>query len=52
MIGRVWSWIGVALLYVAGMGFFHWLGGLSSAADAIQRWGRASGERRRRRVSL
>ncbi len=46
----MWSWIGIAVLYVLGMGFFRWLGGISAAADAISRWGRASAERRRRRL--
>jgi hypothetical protein len=38
----MWNWIWIAVLYVLGMGFFRWLGGLGSAADAIKRWGRAS----------
>jgi hypothetical protein len=41
------SWFVVAALYVLGMGFFRWLGGIGAAADAIQRWGRSVGERRR-----
>lgn len=41
------TWIGIALLYVLGMGLFSWLGGISSAADAFSRWGRATAERRR-----
>jgi hypothetical protein len=44
-------WIGIAALYLMGMGFFRWLGGISAAADAISRWGRATAERRRRAVS-
>ena len=43
----MWSWIEIALLYLLGMGFFCWLGGISSAADALSRWGRATAERRR-----
>lgn len=43
------SWFWVAVLYAIGMGFFHLLGGIGSAATAIQRWGRATGERRRPR---
>jgi hypothetical protein len=44
-----WIWIGA--LYVLGMGFFRWLGGIGAAATAIQRWGHASAEKRRRTVS-
>jgi hypothetical protein len=44
----MWSWIWIAVLYALGMGFFHWLGGIGAAANAIQRWGNATGERRRR----
>jgi hypothetical protein len=41
------SWIEIVLLYVLGMGLLGWLGGISSAADAIERWGRETAERRR-----
>lgn len=41
------TWIGIALLYLLGMGLFGWLGGISSAGDALSRWGRATAERRR-----
>jgi len=47
----MWSWIGIAVLYVLGMSFFRWLGGIGAAADAIERWGRATGKRRRRTSS-
>ncbi|HZT16049.1 MAG TPA: hypothetical protein VFA19_08880 [Gaiellaceae bacterium] len=47
----MWGWLWVAALYVAGMGLFRWLGGIGAAADAIRRWGHASGERHRRRAS-
>jgi hypothetical protein len=47
----MWSWIEIALLYLLGMGFFCWLGGISAAADALSRWGRATAERRRRALS-
>jgi hypothetical protein len=47
----MWSWVVVAVLYVLGMSFFHWLGGIGAAADAIQRWGHAVGERHRRHRS-
>jgi len=43
----MWGWLGIAVLYVLGMGFFRWLGGIGAAADAIQRWGHSVGERRR-----
>jgi hypothetical protein len=39
--GGSMSWIVVALLYVAGIGFFHWLGGIGAAADALRKWGRS-----------
>jgi len=47
----MWSWIGIAVLYVLGMSFFRWLGGIGAAADAIERWGHATAERRRRTSS-
>jgi hypothetical protein len=43
----MFSWIGIGLLYLLGMGLFGWLGGISAAGDAISRWGRATAERRR-----
>jgi hypothetical protein len=43
----MWGWIGIAALYVLGMGLFHWLGGLGAAAEGIRSWGRATAERRR-----
>ena len=46
-----WSWIEVVALYLLGMGFLCWLGGISSAADAISRWGRATAESRRGAVT-
>jgi hypothetical protein len=48
----VWSWIVTGVLYVLGIGFFRWLGGIGAAADAFERWGRATAERRRRPLSL
>lgn len=45
------GWIWIAVLYMLGMGLFHWLGGIGAAADAIKRWGHASGVRRRRTSS-
>jgi hypothetical protein len=47
----MWGWIWVVVLYVLGMSFYQWLGGLGAAADAIQRWGHATAERRRRTSS-
>jgi hypothetical protein len=47
----VMSWIEIVLLYGLGMGLFCWLGGISSAADAFSRWGRATAERRRSEVA-
>ena len=47
IIDHMWSWLVIAGLYVLGMGFFRWLGGISAASDAIQRWGQSVGERRR-----
>ena len=41
------NWIAVVALYALGMGFFRWLGGISAAASAISRWGRAASERHR-----
>jgi hypothetical protein len=48
----MWGWIWVVVLYVLGIGFFHWLGGIGAAADAIQRWGHSTAKRRRRTRSL
>jgi hypothetical protein len=47
----VLGWIWIVLLYVLGMSVFHLLGGLGAAADAIQRWGHSTAERRRRTSS-
>ena len=48
----MWSWIGIAALYVLGIGLFRWLGGVAAAGDAIASWGRATAERRRRAGAL
>jgi hypothetical protein len=45
--GSMWGWVVVISLYALGMGFFHLLGGLGAAADAIQQWGRSSSAARR-----
>ena len=42
----MWDWVVIAVLYVLGIGFFRWLGGIGAAADAIQRWGHSVGRRR------
>ena len=34
------------VLYCAGMGCFHLLGGFGSAAKALQSWGESNGRRR------
>ena len=47
------SWIILGVAYVCAIGFFHILGGVGAAADAIERWGRSTAQRRRARsVSL
>jgi hypothetical protein len=47
----MWTWIWVVVLYVLGIGFFRWLGGVGAAAEAMKLWGRAAAERRRRPTS-
>jgi hypothetical protein len=47
----IWSWIETVALYALGMGLLCWLGGISSAGDALLRWGRATADRRRSAVS-
>jgi hypothetical protein len=47
----MWGWVWIAVLYVLGIGFFRWLGGVGAAAEAIERWGRSTAERRRRAAS-
>jgi hypothetical protein len=44
----MWSWIIIAVLYLIGAGFFYLLGGLGSASDALQQWGRTTGSSRGR----
>lgn len=44
----MWDVIWIVALYALGIGFFQWLGGIGAASSAIQQWGRASAERRRR----
>jgi hypothetical protein len=45
--GVMVSWIVIGVLYVLGMGFFRWLGGIGAASDAIASWGRSTAEKRR-----
>jgi hypothetical protein len=47
----MWGWIWIATLYVLGIGFFRWLGGIGAAATALERWGHATAQRRRRTSS-
>jgi hypothetical protein len=47
----MWEWLLIIVLYVLGMGAFRWLGGVGAASDAIQHWGHATAERRRRASS-
>jgi hypothetical protein len=48
----VLDWILIAVLYVAGIGFFRFIGGLDSAADGLKKWGGAYAERQRQRDKL
>jgi hypothetical protein len=36
------GWILIAVLYLVGIGLFRFVGGVGSAGEAFQRWGRAS----------
>jgi hypothetical protein len=44
--GDVWTWILIVAGYAFALFFFRLIGGIDSAADAIQSWGRSSSERR------
>ncbi len=47
-MGRMYQWITIAVLYLAGFGLFGLIGGMSSAGEAFRRWGEtASGGLRR-----
>ncbi len=48
----MWHTILVIVLYVLGMGFFTLLGGIGSAARALQEWGRLSAGARRNHASV
>lgn len=41
----MWTWVIMVGGYAFSLFFFHILGGIDSAADAIQSWGRSSAER-------
>lgn len=43
----VLDWIIIGVLYVAGIGFFRFIGGLDSASEGLRRWGAAYAEQRR-----
>jgi hypothetical protein len=45
------QWIVVIVFYLFGIGIFRLLGGVGAASEALQRWGRATAEKRRRRIS-
>jgi hypothetical protein len=45
----VWSWIVIVAGYAFSILFFRLVGGINSAADAIQNWGRISSVRRLRK---
>lgn len=45
----MWSWIVIVAGYVFSIFFFRLVGGINSAADAIQSWGRSSSVRRLRK---
>jgi hypothetical protein len=41
----VWTWVIIVGGYAFSIFFFHILGGIGAASDAIQSWGRHSAER-------
>lgn len=45
----MWSWIVIVVGYAFSILFFRLVGGINSAADAIQSWGRSSSVRRLRK---
>lgn len=38
----MWTWVIIVVCYLIGAGFFRLLGGLGSASDALQGWGRTT----------
>jgi hypothetical protein len=45
----MWTWVIIVVGYAFSLFFFRLVGGINSAADAIQNWGRSSSVRRLRR---
>jgi hypothetical protein len=45
----MWTWLLIVGGYAFSLFFFHILGGIGAASDAIQSWGRSSAERAVRR---
>ena len=45
----MWSWIVIVAGYAFSIFFFRLVGGINSAADAIQNWGRSSSMSRLRK---
>jgi hypothetical protein len=41
----------IGALWVGNVLFLRWLGGVGAASDALARWGRATAEKRRRRLA-
>ena len=50
--GGIWDWVVIGVLYAIGLGAFQLLGGIAAAGRAIERWGRAEGIRRAKRLGL
>jgi hypothetical protein len=49
--GPMTTLIVIGALWVGNVLFLRWLGGVGAAEDALSRWGRATAERRRRRLA-
>ncbi|MDX6567858.1 MAG: hypothetical protein QOH15_436 [Gaiellales bacterium] len=43
----MWTWVIIVGLYLVGAGFSYLLGGVGSAADALEGWGRSCASLRR-----
>jgi hypothetical protein len=43
----MWTWVVIVGLYLFAAGFSYVLGGVGSAADALEGWGRSSSSLRR-----
>jgi hypothetical protein len=48
----MWTWVIIIAGYAFSIFFFHILGGVAAASDAIQSWGRRSVERTLERSGL